>query len=121
MSKLDPSLERALRIASAQDIDRTRLASLAARIQRAAEPLLHERRVGAPSWWSFPASWSRMLIPAGIVVATASLLLLLRTQPRPREISTVAIARSAGTFGDETVEQVLRDVESPRPNASRRP
>jgi hypothetical protein len=121
MSKLDPSLERALRAASRTDVDRTRLAYLAARIERAAEPLLQERRVGAPSWWSFPASWSRMLIPAGIVVATASLLLLLRTQPQPREISTVSMARPAATFGDETVEQVLRDVESPPSNASRRP
>jgi hypothetical protein len=121
MKKLDPSLERALRAASPSDVDEARLSALASRIQRAAEPLLLERRIVAPAWWNFPASWSRMLIPAGLVIAAASLLLLLRTTPRPRDVSTVAMGRPTGTFGDEMVEQVLRDVESSRPNTSRRP
>jgi hypothetical protein len=66
---------------------------LATSIEGAAAPLLAARRQREADWWEMPAAWAGALIPASLVLAVASLLVLWRMQPpRPNAVGEVAQA-----------------------------
>jgi hypothetical protein len=105
MPKLPPHVIRALR--EAQNISEPvpeqsisepvpeqlaeRLARLTHSIEGAAAPLLAARSRVEPGWWELPAEWAATLIPASLVLALASILVLWRVQP-PRPERQVAEA-----------------------------
>jgi hypothetical protein len=80
MPKLPDEILRALR-ADERAADPSRLVRLAASIEGEAAPLLALRRRVEPTWWEVPADWAAMLIPASLVIAAASILVLWRVQP----------------------------------------
>jgi hypothetical protein len=92
MAKLPPEILRALR-AEQTPLDQARLDRMANSIEGAAAPLLADRRSHEPDWWELPARWAATLIPASLVLAAASLIVLWRVQPpRPeREIAQAPV------------------------------
>jgi hypothetical protein len=93
MPKLPPHVIRALREGDRPEASAERLARLASSIEGAAAPLLAARRQPEAGWWEMPAAWAGALIPASLVLAMASLLVLWRMQPpRPRVVGEVAQA-----------------------------
>ena len=93
MPKLPRHIIRALREGDRPEPDAGRLERLATSIEGAAAPLLAARRQPEPGWWEMPAAWAGALIPASLVLAMASLLVLWRMQPpRPRDLGEVAQA-----------------------------
>jgi hypothetical protein len=74
----DGRLADALRQLDPEPYDRS-LGLLAARIDAATVPLFAARRLRARStrlWWEYAAAWATMLIPIGVTVALASVVLL---------------------------------------------
>ena len=106
MGKLPPEILAALRVSrQIGEPDAGRLNRLASSIDAAAAPLLAARRRAEPEWWELPSSWAKTLIPASLVLALASLLILWRVEP-PRATREVAQA---------PVDQVMNDLVAPRP------
>ena len=91
MSKLPPEILRALRSDETAPVDAERLARLASSIEGQAASLLAARQRAEPAWWELPAAWAATLIPASLVLAAASLLVLWRVEP-PRADRSVAQA-----------------------------
>lgn len=81
MPKLPSEILRALRSDDGAPIDPARLSRLASSIEGAATPLLAARRRIEPAWWELPSAWAATLIPASLVIAVASILVLWRVQP----------------------------------------
>src|SRR5690349_16752723 len=101
MNELPPDVLAALRASRrVGEPDASRLAQLAASIDAAAGPLLAARRRVEPAWWELPSAWAKTLIPASIVLALASILVLWRVEP-PRAQREVAQA---------PVDQVMNDL-----------
>ena len=106
MGKLPPEILAALRASGrVRDPDAGQLNRLASSIDAAAAPLLAARRRVEPAWWELPSAWAKTLIPASLVLALASLLVLWRVEP-PRATREVAQA---------PVDQVMNDLVTPRP------
>ena len=93
MPKLPPELLRALRSDETTLPDQARLDRLAAAIDAAAAPLLALRARKEQDWWELPAKWAATLIPASLILAAASILVLWRVAPpRPeREIAQAPV------------------------------
>jgi hypothetical protein len=70
----------------------------------AAAPLLAARRRVEPAWWELPSAWVATLIPASLVLALASILVLWRVEP-PR----------ASEVAQAPVDQAVNDLVTPRP------
>jgi hypothetical protein len=104
MSKLPPEILQALRVGETP-ADQTRLDRLAMSIDSAAAPLLAERRRREPDWWELPAKWAATLIPASLILAAASLIVLWRVEP-PRPEREIAQA---------PVDQVVNDLVATPP------
>jgi hypothetical protein len=104
MPKLPAELLNALRADRVGEPDASQLARLAASIDAAAAPLLAARRRAEPAWWELPSAWAATLIPASLVLALASLLVLWRVEP-PR--ATLEVAQAP-------VDQVMNDLVNPR-------
>jgi hypothetical protein len=105
MTRLPPDILRALRSDDGAPADPERLARLAGSIESAAAPLLALRRRAEPAWWELPSAWAATLIPASLVLALASILVLWRVQP-PRAVEEVAQA---------TVDQVVNELVTTPP------
>lgn len=58
-------------------------AALTARVLRAAEPLLSERRQASAPWWQWTAAWARFAVPVGLAATLAAGILLVRSGEPP--------------------------------------
>lgn len=104
MPRLPSHIIRALRENDRPEPDAERLARLASSIEVAAGPLLAARQRAEPGWWELPAAWAATLIPASLVLAAASLLVLWRMEPpRPRLVGEVAQAAAVDQAVNELV------------------
>jgi hypothetical protein len=82
-ARTDRAIADALRTAAGEPYEGS-LDSLAVRIDVAATPILAARRQGGQrpaAWWDFAAEWARMLVPVGLSIAAASVMLLWIMRP----------------------------------------
>jgi hypothetical protein len=102
MPRLPSHIVRALGENPRPKPDTERLARLAASIESAAAPILSTRReshrlaslsVTGDAWWELPAAWAATLIPASLVLAAASILVLWRVHPphAPRQLAEASV------------------------------
>jgi hypothetical protein len=105
MPRLPSHIVRALRETQHPEPDAERLARLASSIDVAAAPFLLARRRVESGWWELPAAWAAALIPASLVLAAASILVLWRVHPpqAPRHVT------------DASVDQVVNEIVTTPP------
>jgi hypothetical protein len=115
MSNLDPELLRALRATRAPAPEPAQLERLAARIDASAAALFATRGRRQAEWYELAAGWSSTLIPAGLAVALASLLVLWRVRPAlPTDAMEVTVLRAATAPAPrDLVEQALNELVAP--------
>ena len=134
VDRSDREIADALRAGSSEPVFRGSLDSLASRIDAAAAPFLALRRQGHRSmmWSDYAAEWSRMLVPAGLTVAAASVMTLWIMRPvspvaaesapihRPA-VSTGAGGRTAAPADvvDRAVEELIGSAAAPAPRRRR--
>ena len=104
MPRLPSHIVRALR-ENQPEPDAERLARLATSIDVAAAPHLLARQRTESGWWDLPAAWAATLIPASLVLAAASILVLWRVHP-PHAPQRVAEA---------SVDQVINEIVTTPP------
>jgi len=90
---------------------------LRARIGLAAQPALRALRARAPfrPWWVWTAGWARLTVPAGVGVALASALLLVRAGAPVLQasaadtvaLSSILVSAGAGAAGTQMLDQLL--------------
>ena len=114
MPRLPSHIVRALRQNRQPEPDAERLARVAASIESAAAPMLDVRgerlrlaslSVTGEAWWELPAAWAATLIPASLVLAAASILVLWRVHP-PHPPQRVAEA---------SIDQVVNEIVTTPP------
>ena len=131
---LDGRIVDGLRADAAPVYDAKRLGALASRIENAARPFLEQRRLGRREgkWWDFAAEWAGMLIPVGVTVAAASIVLLWLARPvvpSSREfadtsptfaLSAARVSESESDFVDLAVDEIVRPPRSALASVNKR-
>ncbi len=129
----DRRIADALRRVDPDPYDRS-VEALAARIDTAAAPLLAARRFRARApraWWEYAAGWAKMLIPIGVTVAVASVVLwvnaarvtmdtVARDPVRGLMVGAVGTGVTRREFVDLAVEDIVGAPRSLLPAGPRR-
>lgn len=130
----DRDIAGVLRAAGSEPAFEGPLDNLATRIVAAAAPLLAARRQGYRPlmWWDYAAEWSRMLVPAGLTVAAASVMMLWIMRPvRPvgaelapvrgaaANVTPASRAASSTDVIDRAVEELVGSAAAPSPRRPR--